>query len=205
MFAHSSIADIPEDQLVEYLLSAAYWRSTLIGIYGLPGNLIDKQRVLLHTVPGRDFRGDADILLSGPGQHEQTVAYQVKRIKVGMSQLRYSAPSKLEELKVAVRQANLLAEVGFWKVFLYVITVVDAREQNLLEDRALFNEIKYKIGLAISNSIGNLNQRVGVFDIELIQSTDNRRYTAQKADLLKISQDCRIAIEEFLHLAGLIT
>jgi hypothetical protein len=36
-------------------------------------------------------------------------------------------------------------------------------------------------------------------------SAHARRYTAQKADILKVSQDCRIAIEEFLHLAGLIT
>ena len=36
-------------------------------------------------------------------------------------------------------------------------------------------------------------------------SAHSRRYTAQKPDILKISQDCRIVIEEFLHLAGLIT
>ncbi len=35
-------------------------------------------------------------------------------------------------------------------------------------------------------------------------SAHSRRYTAQKPDILKISQDCRIAIEEFLHLASLL-
>jgi hypothetical protein len=86
---------------------------------------------------------------------------------------RHSAPSKLEELKLAARQANLLADIGFWKVFLYIITAVDAREQDLLVDRSLYNDVKSKVGLAISNSIGELNKRIGVFDVEFVQSTDN--------------------------------
>jgi hypothetical protein len=36
-------------------------------------------------------------------------------------------------------------------------------------------------------------------------SAHSRRYTAQKGDIVKVSQDARIAIEEFLHLSGLIT
>jgi len=172
---HASIADIPEGQLVEYLLSSAYWRSTLLGLHGVPAEPIDRQEVLLNTAPGGQFRGDVDILLCGPGRPEEAVAYQVKRIKVGMSQLRFKAPSKLEELNLAVRQANLMAEIGFWKVFLYVITVVDAREQNLEQTMfaGLSNELKHKITTAVSNSVVVLNQRVGLFEIDLIQTTDS--------------------------------
>lgn len=36
-------------------------------------------------------------------------------------------------------------------------------------------------------------------------SAHTRRYTAQKADIEKVRQDCRVAIEEFLHLAGLLS
>jgi len=91
----------------------------LLGIYGVPSEAIDCQRVLLNSTPGGQFRGDANVILCVPGHPEEAVAYQVKRIKVGMSQLRHSAPSKLGELKLAARQANLLADMGFWKVFLW--------------------------------------------------------------------------------------
>jgi len=61
----------------------------------------------------------------------------------------------------------------FWKVFLYVMTVIDAREHEFPDRIQLLNEMRYKVQLAISNSIGPLAQRVGVFDIEFIQSTDS--------------------------------
>jgi hypothetical protein len=180
---HSSLADVPEDELVEVLLSSPYWRSNLFCWEGIPKNAIDRQRVLLNAAPGHP-QGDADILLCAPGQPERTVAYQVKKVKVGMSQFRFSAPSKLQELKEAVRQANLLADMGFWKVFLYVITVVDSREQNLdqisrgeITYAGLSNDLKYKINQAVSNSVTGLNPRVGLAEIDLTQATDNAPFT----------------------------
>lgn len=35
-------------------------------------------------------------------------------------------------------------------------------------------------------------------------SAHSRRYTAQKSDIEKVQGECRVALEEFLHLAGLI-
>lgn len=181
---HSSLADVPEGELVETLLSSPYWRWNLFHWEGIPKSPIDRQRVLLDTAPGGNFRGDADILLCALGQPERTVAYQVKRVKVGMSQLRAAAPSKLQELKEAVRQANLLADMGFWKVFLYVITVVDSREQNLdqisrgeMVYAGLSNDLKYKINQAVSNSVTGLNPRVGLAEIDLTQASDNSPFT----------------------------
>jgi hypothetical protein len=180
---HSSLADVPEDELVEVLLSSPYWRSNLFCWEGIPKNAIDRQRVLLNAAPGHP-QGDADILLCAPGQPERTVAYQVKRVKVGMSQLRFSAPSKLQELKEAVRQTNLLAEMGFWKVFLYVITVVDSREQNFdqisrgkITYAGLSNDLKHKINVAVSNSTTSLDPRVGLAEIDLTQASDNSPFT----------------------------
>jgi len=180
---HSSLADVPEDELVEVLLSSPYWRSNLFCWEGIPKNAIDRQRVLLNAAPGHP-QGDADILLCAPGQPERTVAYQVKRVKVGMSQLRFSAPSKLQELKEAVRQTNLLAEMGFWKVFLYVITVVDSREQNFdqisrgeITYAGISNDLKHKINMAVSNSTTSLDPRVGLAEIDLTQASDNSPFT----------------------------
>jgi len=181
---HSSLADVPEGELVETLLSSPYWRWNLFHWEGIPKSPIDRQRVLLDTAPGGNFRGDADILLCALGQPERTVAYQVKRVKVGMSQLRAAAPSKLQELKEAVRQTNLLAEMGFWKVFLYVITVVDAREQNFdqisraeITYAGLSNDLKRRINMAVSNSTTSLHLRVGLAEIDLTQASDNSPFT----------------------------
>ena len=183
MFEHDSVADIHEDKLVEYLLAVPYWRQWMFGHYGIPADPIYKERVSLHTVPGGlPRKGDIDVMLCGLGRFEETVAYQVKRVKVNLAQLRAKAPGKLRDLKEAVRQANLLAEIGFWKVYLYIFALIDARALNLLsEDRLHFNEIKHKISLAIGNSITDLNSSVGVFAVELVQTTDSRPTTFDQA------------------------
>ena len=90
-------------------------------------------------------------------------------MKVSLAQLSAKTPGRLQDLKEAVRQANLLVDVGFWKVYLYIFALIDARDWDLLtEDRLHFNEIKCKISLAIGNSIADLNIRVGVFEVELL-------------------------------------
>src|SRR5579859_8100898 len=127
--SHPSIADIPEDHLIRILLSDPYWRPNIFGLDGIPDDALDRQRVPLLTAPGHFF-GDIDILLSAPDHPEQAVAFEVKRIKFGARHLRNRKPSKLGNLKKAVQQANRLAKVGFWRVYLYVVTVVDSREQN---------------------------------------------------------------------------
>ena len=174
---HPSLADVPEDELVHVLLSILYWRSTLIQFYEIPKDGIIKERVPLDTAPGGRFRGDVDILLCAPGQPEKAVAYEVKRIKFGMSQLRKGKPSKLGELEKAKQQANRLAKVGFWKVFLYVFTVVDSREQNKGQRSyaGLSNDLKQMIQSAVSTQ--GLDERVGLFVADLTQSTDNHPFT----------------------------
>ena len=183
MFEHDSIANIHEDRLVEYLLAVPYWRQWMFGHYGIPDDPIYKQRVTLNTAPGGlPLRGDIDVMLCASGRFEEAVAYQVKRIKVSLSQLRAKTPGKLQDLKEAVRQTNLLVEVGFWKVYLYIFALIDARELNLLgEGRVHFNEIKHKISFAIGNSIGNLDGRAGVFEVELVQVADNEPTTFDQA------------------------
>lgn len=182
-FEHHSIADIHEEKLVHYLLAVPYWRKWMFGHFGIPDDPIYKERVPLDTAPGGlACKGDIDVMLCSQGRFEETVAYQVKRVKVSLSQLRAKTPGKLRDLKEAVRQTNLLVDVGFWKVYLYIFALIDARELNLLgEDRPQFNEIKHKISLAIGNSIGELHSRVGVFEVELVQTTDSEPTTFDQA------------------------
>ena len=75
-----------------------------------------------------------------------------------LAQLQAKTPGKLNGIQEGVQQANDLADLGFWKVYLYIIAEIDARELDLLDgDRTHFNEIIYKIDSAIGMSMGNLN------------------------------------------------
>lgn len=155
----------------------------LFSSFGIPKKPAYRERVPLNSAPGGpQFRGDIDVILCDPDHFEETVVYQVKRIKVGLSQVRSKAPAKLQDLKEAVRQANLLAEIGFWKVFLYILSEIDARELNLLsDDRLHFNQIKAKIDTAIGLCMGNLNSRIGVTSFEFVQTTDSPPHTMDQS------------------------
>jgi hypothetical protein len=174
MFEHDSIADIHEEKLVEYLLAVPYWRHWMFDHHGIPSDPIYRDRVPLTTVPGGLPRqGDIDVLLCGAGCFEEAVAYQVKRVKVSLAQLQAKTPGKLKGIQEGVQQANALAGLGFWKVYLYTFALIDARELNLLSDDWIhFNEITYKIKLAIDSSLQTLQSRIGVFAVELVQTKD---------------------------------
>jgi hypothetical protein len=125
---HPSIADIKEDELVEIFVG----RGEVFDVFGMPPEGAFKTRVLLNDAPG-DFRGDIDVLLCDPKRPHEAAAFEVKRIKFGLSAFRTDGsvvPNKLHEVEMAIAQANRLAEVGFWKVFLYIIVVVDSRGRN---------------------------------------------------------------------------
>ena len=112
MFEHDSVADIHEDKLVEYLLAVPYWRQWMFGHYSIPSDPIYRDRVPLGTVPGGLPRqGDVDVLLCSPGRFEEAVAYQVKRLKVSLAQLRAKTPGKLKGIQEGVQQANILADL----------------------------------------------------------------------------------------------
>lgn len=125
---HPSIADITEDELVEMLVR----RREVFDVSGMPRNPAFRTCVLLNDAPG-NFRTDVDVLLCDPARPQEAAAFQIKRIKFGLSAFRADGsvvPNKLREVEKAIAQANLLAQAGFWKVFLYVVVVVDSRGRN---------------------------------------------------------------------------
>ncbi len=174
--AHDSIADIPEDQLVERLLSDPLWGTEFFEFAGMPRGMANRQRVLLNTAPG-NFKGDIDALLCDRSRPEQAVAYQVKRIKFGINQLRNRTPSKLQEYKKVAQQANLLAQMGFWQVYAYVVVVVDAREQNSGKNTyaGLSSELRSLVASAISTH--PLDARVGLGTLDFTQPMDYAPFT----------------------------
>jgi hypothetical protein len=167
-----AIVDIPEGRHVELLLSDAHLRSRLFELYGNPKGVLDRQRVPL----AGGFKGDADVLLIGPNRPEETVAIEVKKIKFGVRALRpRGQPNKLHELEKAIEQANLLDRVGFWKVYLYAIVVVDAREQNAAEEstgkltfEGLSADLKSLAASVITTR--GLNERIGLCHLEFAQT-----------------------------------
>lgn len=173
---HDSIANIPEDQLVERLLSDPLWGTQFFELAGMRRGMASRQRVLLNSAPG-NFRGDVDALFCDPNHPDQAVAYQVKRIKFGINQLRSRTPSKLQEYKKVAQQANLLARMGFWQVYAYVVVVVDAREQNAGRQTyaGLSSELKSLVASAISTA--PLDGRVGLGTLDFTQPMDYAPFT----------------------------
>ena len=169
---HPSIADISEGQLVKRLLEHPYWRSTLFGLAGFPSDPIIREQVDLAGVPG-GFVGDVDVLLCDSARPDLAVAIQAKRIKFDAWDIERKSPKKLQELKKAYKQANRDAKVGFSQAYLYVFVVVDSREQNAgkkLSYEGLSNDHKALVRRALS--LAGLDERVGLFQIELAQTMD---------------------------------
>jgi hypothetical protein len=168
--SHSSTVDIPEDELVQRLVSPV-WRD-MFEPSGVPRGMLHKLKVLLNTAPG-DFEGDVDVLLCSPDNPHEAVAFEVKRIKFGRSALRRGGkPNKLGEFDKAIQQANRLAQVGFSQVYLYVIAVVDAREQAAGENTylGLSSDLRSLVASVVAPK--GLNARVGLCEWEFTQPMD---------------------------------
>ncbi len=171
MPTHDSLADIHERLLVERLMASPYWRSCLLRIEGVPDGSVPLQCVSLTGLPGRP-QGDIDILLIVPGRPDCATAIQVKRIKVGAAALRNQSPNGLQGFEKGVRQANVLAEIGFSLVFFYVFVLVDSRQGNAgrISYEGLTPQVKTLIEQALSPA--DLNERVGLMSCELVQPMD---------------------------------
>jgi hypothetical protein len=170
-FVHPSIAEIPERELVGRLLADPYWSFRLFNIKGIPKDPVVRRDVDLTGAPG-DFKGDVDILLCDPARPDQAVAHQVKRIKFGARLVERGWPNTLQEYEEAVRQANLLARIGFSQVYLYVLMVVDAREHHLGKVSYAGLTTKQRAMIHSRVSTVGLENRVGLFQLEFVQPMD---------------------------------
>lgn len=176
-FIEPSIADISEDKLIERLFADPLWGTEFFELAGMPRGMVNKQRVLLDNAPG-NFKGDIDVLRCAPSHPEQAVAYQLKRIKFGMDQLRNGTPTKLRAYRKVAQQANLLVRMGFWQVYAYVVVVVDAREQNAGKGTTyagLSSALKSLVYSAVSTQ--PLDERVGLGILDFTQPMDYTPFT----------------------------
>jgi hypothetical protein len=129
MSLHQSITDLSEGAFVDALMDSPMRRRDLLGITGIPDDPVVEKEIALSGLPGSP-KGDIDLLVWKPEAPEHSVAVQIKRVKVRIDAAGKNRINKLSEFALGVRQANLLARLGFWQVYLWVIVVVDSRELN---------------------------------------------------------------------------
>ena len=170
-FTQNSITTIPEPDLVRRLMNDPRWREELINIHGIPDGVDYHLEVPLDGLPGNP-KGDINVLLYRPGDPQDATAIQIKRIKVYHDAFTTGLPNKIGDFQKGVRQANLLAKLGFARIYLYVFIVVDSRSQNIDEFsfKGLSAELYSKINSEISPS--SLDSRVGLIKFDFTQPMD---------------------------------
>lgn len=180
---HDSLAEIPEDKLVDRIVTDVLWGREFFQFYGMPSGMVSRQCISLNSAPGSP-KGDIDVLFCAPDLPKQAVAYQIKRIKFGINHLRNGTPSKLEEFKKLAQQTNLIARMGFWQVYADVIVVADAREQNAeaqktgkLTFQGLSSGLRSLVYSAVSSAIPLFDSRIGIGVMEFIQTMDSEPFT----------------------------
>jgi hypothetical protein len=176
MTTHQSIADISEQEMIERLTKDDYWRRNLFGIEGVPNDPLFRLSVRLDGIPGNP-QGDVDILLIAPNQYHIATGIQVKRVKVSMSEVGAHKINKLIEYEKAVKQANLLIELGFAQVFLFVFVVVDSRAMN--RGKYAFEGVVGPHLEIVDQQITarELDPRIGLFRQEFVQPMNDEPLT----------------------------
>jgi hypothetical protein len=94
-----------------------------------------------------------------------------------MDQVRNGTPTKLREYTKVAQQANLIARTGLWRVYAYVVVVVDAREQNAGENtfKGLSAKLKSLVYSAVTTQ--PLDERVGLAVLDFTQPMDYSPFT----------------------------
>lgn len=157
--------------MVSAVLADSYWREAILNISGIPSQPEIRDRVSLARLPGQGD-GDVDILAWAKAAPEGATAIEVKRIKVGASAFVSGRANKLQEYEKASRQANRLARIGFWQVYLFVLVVVDSRERNA--GRLTYEGASRDLETVIASTItvSGLEPAVGVVRHDFIQPMD---------------------------------
>jgi len=144
-----SIADMPEVALIDKLLNQPYGKE----------------------------KGDIDIFLVSPSSPENSIAIEVKRVKLGKYEIRKNLTNinDKDRLSNGVQQANKLARLKFSQVYLYIFIVVDSKEKNIgsISYNCQTNKQNQMIDGLINETISNsLDKRVGVVKFEFAKAMD---------------------------------
>lgn len=169
---HQSIVEITEPDLVHKLVHNDHWRSRIINIHGMPDHPSCYLEEPLDQF-GPNVSGDVDLLLVDKLNIRESTAIQIKRIKVSENAFHTGMPNKLGDVQKGARQANLLAELGFYQVYLYLFIVVDSRIRNIgqYSYEGLTPQLRSTLRAEITTSA--LLRRVGMIEFEFTQPMDS--------------------------------
>jgi len=165
-----SIATMAEADTVRELAGSAFHRLWALNVDGIPS---DGEAYCSVALAGlRKAKGDIDILVVPPGRAHEACAVQVKKIKVDSDGLRTGRPNNMGSLKKGVQQTNLLVGLGFHRVYLFVLVVADAREQNA--GRVGYDGLSAELDRLIRQWIRpeGLAPRAGLFHLEMVQTLE---------------------------------
>lgn len=168
---HDSLTALSEATLVDRLLRDHARRGDVLNIRGIPEDVASQQRVSLSGLPGSP-QGDVDVLLWPPGRADRAVAVETKRFKAVVDDRPENRANGLREFEKAVRQANLLARLGFSQVWLWIFVLVDSRARNArqINYRGLPEELRSEVCRTVSPQ--KLDRRVGLMHYEFVQPMD---------------------------------
>lgn len=181
-----SICDFPEKKTVEYLLGNYFSKDLLIS-----------ELASVSTTPHLDFSpfaeisepvleyedrkkiGDVDLLLIPKNRPDVSIAVEFKRVKVKCYSKDDESVNKVEEIRrKGIKQAKILADIGFSQVYLGIMLQYDGRK---MRNEHIF--FRYSDGPA-SNDVYDLiytekiDPRVGIFYLRLNQPT-GRNFSKQ--------------------------
>ncbi len=174
-WSHPSLANLREEDLVEQLVSPLH-ADMLYNIVGFPKTPRLLTQILLKGLPGNPA-GDLDLLIVAETREHESVAIQVKKIKAGAKTFHTGLANGLGNLPEGMRQTNLLARIGFHLVYLYLILVVDSREQNAGKISYAGLPVNIKSSIDQASVTSGLDPRVGLIRYEFVQPMDHAPLT----------------------------
>ena len=204
----ASVTDIPEDELARRLFTEFVTARLITSEFGLITEMqfyfkMDT-KVFAPTTHGP---GDIDVLGVNTTYPEQSIAVEVKRVKMQSNSYLTSLPNKLQELKRGCEQVGLLREIGFHRSYLLVALVADGREQT--EASFPFRGPTPPLVKAVKDKLHSLefHSDVGVVVVEVTQPVDKKIqdsgaigiWTHQKVSMIRQPSALTSNIARFLQ------
>jgi hypothetical protein len=175
----SSATDIDEASLAEFLFTNQTIPKIHLTELGVNAGCLVRLAVKTSSLfAGEQLPGDIDVLI----QHDKTTGFataiELKRIKIPVRAFNTGMPTKIQDLKRGVHQANALHELGFGRVILLIAIVTDGRDQTGVTwpyrgpTAGHLSKIRNFPGREL------LNPQVGLAFVEAMQPTDRPLQTA---------------------------
>ena len=156
-----------EQVLVRWLFTRSAAKDMFYTALGLDDNPILKFEIS-KPFSEREF----DVLCWNQGTPNKAIAIECKRTKIKKESFQNNDITGLQKLSEGIIQADKLLEIGFYKTYLLIMTVVDGRERTMYNQLSRgANEIQFNKIIDFPNR-DELHNDVGLVFVEIVQTTD---------------------------------